>query len=94
METENPQLSLTPTELNRSVGDFYYRSEWLRCPGWVNMNLQTNDTVPVVKKYLLSIHEASDYFSIGTKKLRCLAEENLGRFAVTAPFTQRDLWNL
>lgn len=46
------------------------------------MNLQTNDTVPVEKKYLLSIYEASDYFSIGTKKLRRLAEENLGRFAV------------
>lgn len=46
------------------------------------MNLQTNDMVPVEKKYLLSIHEASDYFSIGTKKLRRLAEENLGRFAV------------
>ena len=34
------------------------------------------------EKYLLSIREAAAYFSIGTKKMRRLAEDNLGDFAV------------
>ena len=34
------------------------------------------------EKYLLSIKEASVYFSIGIKKMRRLAEDNLGGFAV------------
>lgn len=33
-------------------------------------------------KYALTINEASAYFSIGAKKLRRLAAENLGRFAL------------
>ena len=37
---------------------------------------------PVSEKYSLSIKEAADYFSIGTKKMRRLAEDNLGDFAV------------
>lgn len=46
------------------------------------MNLQTNDTVPVGKKYLHSMHEASDCFSTGAKKPHRLTEENWGRFTV------------
>lgn len=38
--------------------------------------------VPVSEKYMLTIKEASEYFSIGVKKMRRLAEDNLGRFAV------------
>ena len=38
--------------------------------------------IPVGEKYSLSIKEAADYFSIGTKKMRRLAEDNLGDFAV------------
>mgnify|MGYP002510502814 CR=1 FL=1 len=39
-------------------------------------------SVPVSEKYMLTIKEAAEYFSIGTKKMRRLAEDNLGRFAV------------
>lgn len=38
--------------------------------------------IPVSEKYSLSINEAVQYFSIGIKKMRRLAEENLGVFAV------------
>ncbi len=38
--------------------------------------------VPVSEKYMLTIREASIYFSIGEKKLRRLAEEHTGDFAV------------
>ena len=38
--------------------------------------------VPVGDKYMLTIKEASYYFSIGEKKLRRLAEEHTGNFAV------------
>ncbi|SFX14533.1 excisionase [Ruminococcus sp. XPD3002] len=38
--------------------------------------------VPVSDKYMLTIREASIYFSIGEKKLRRLAEEHTGDFAV------------
>lgn len=38
--------------------------------------------IPVSEKYMLTINEASEYFSIGVKKMRRLAEDNLGRFAV------------
>ena len=34
------------------------------------------------EKYSLSIREAAAYFSIDTKKMRRLAEDNLGDFAV------------
>ena len=40
------------------------------------------DRVPLGEKYALTIKEAAIYFNIGNKKLRRLAEENLGRFAV------------
>ena len=38
--------------------------------------------VPINKKYTLTIREAAVYFNIGIKKMRRLAEDNLGRFAV------------
>ncbi len=41
-----------------------------------------NVTVPVSEKYMLTIREASVYFNIGIKKMRRLAEDNAGRFAV------------
>lgn len=34
------------------------------------------------ERYTLSIKEAASYFNIGIKKMRKLAEENLGIFAV------------
>lgn len=41
-----------------------------------------NVTMPVSEKYMLTIREASVYFNIGVKKMRRLAEDNTGRFAV------------
>ena len=38
--------------------------------------------VPVGEKYTLTVKEAAAYFNIGIKKIRRLAEENTGRFAV------------
>lgn len=38
--------------------------------------------VPVGEKYMLTIKEAAAYFNIGIKKMRRLAEDNLGNFAV------------
>ena len=38
--------------------------------------------VPINEKYTLTIREAAVYFNIGIKKMRRLAEDNLGRFAV------------
>lgn len=38
--------------------------------------------VPVREKYMLTIKEAAAYFNIGIKKMRRLAEDNLGNFAV------------
>ena len=38
--------------------------------------------IPLNEKYSLTIKEAALYFSIGVKKMRRLAEENLGDFAV------------
>lgn len=47
-------------------------------------NVVENDnvTMPVSEKYMLTIREASVYFNIGVKKMRRLAEDNTGRFAV------------
>lgn len=39
--------------------------------------------LPVSEKYMLTINEAAAYFSIGVKKLRRMAEDNEGKFAVT-----------
>ena len=41
-----------------------------------------NVTMPVSEKYMLTIREASAYFNIGVKKMRRLAEDTTGRFAV------------
>jgi excisionase family DNA binding protein len=40
------------------------------------------DKFPVSEKYTLSVVEAAQYFGIGEKKMRRLAEDNLGVFAV------------
>lgn len=40
------------------------------------------ETMDTGEKYLLTIKEAGEYFNIGVKKMRRLAEENLGVFSV------------
>ena len=40
------------------------------------------ETIATGEKYLLTIKEAGEYFNIGVKKMRRLAEENLGVFSV------------
>ena len=47
--------------------------------------MQTTNVVEtgnLSNKYMLTIKEAAIYFNIGIKKMRRLAEENTGRFAV------------
>lgn len=39
-------------------------------------------TIPISEKYLLTIKEASEYFNIGIKNMRRLAEENKGFYAI------------
>ena len=34
------------------------------------------------EKFMLTIREAAEYFNIGTKKIRRMAEDNAGKFAV------------
>ena len=46
------------------------------------MKENKSNQMPVNEKYSLSINEAAQYFSIGVKKMRRLAEDNLGDFAV------------
>ena len=41
-----------------------------------------DDAVSVSEKYMLTIKEAAAYFNIGIKKLRRIAEDNLGTVAV------------
>ena len=43
------------------------------------MNAESNETLPVSEKYMLTIKEAAAYFNIGIKKMRRIAENNLGR---------------
>ncbi len=45
---------------------------------------ETQQTVvmPLGDKYMLTIKEAASYFNIGTKKMRRIAEDNLGNIAV------------
>lgn len=38
--------------------------------------------VPIGEKYLLTVKEAGAYFNIGVKKMRRLAEDNLGVFSI------------
>ena len=40
--------------------------------------------LPLSEKYTLSIKEAAAYFNIGIKKMRRLAEENIGYFALVS----------
>ena len=46
------------------------------------MNAESNETLPDSEKYMLTIKEAAAYFNIGTKKMRRIAEDNLGTVAV------------
>lgn len=39
-------------------------------------------SIPINEKYMLSIREASDYFGIGIKNMRRLAENNTNKFAL------------
>ena len=38
--------------------------------------------MPICEKYMLTIKEAAEYFNIGIKKMRRLAEDNEGEFAI------------
>lgn len=46
------------------------------------MEAECNKTLPVSEKYMLTIKEAAAYFNIGIKRLRRIAEDNLGTVAV------------
>ena len=43
---------------------------------------QSDEALPLGEKYMLTINEAASYFNIGTKKMRRIAEDNLGNVAV------------
>lgn len=38
--------------------------------------------VPINEKYMLTIKEASEYFNIGIKNMRKMAEQNTGVYAI------------
>lgn len=38
--------------------------------------------IPISEKYMLTINEAAEYFNIGIHKMRRLAEDNKGSFAI------------
>lgn len=46
------------------------------------MNAESSEALPVSEKYMLTIKEAAAYFNIGIKKMRKIAEDNLGPVAV------------
>ena len=48
----------------------------------VNMEQKESKSEALKDKYLLTIKEAAFYFNIGTKKMRRIAEDNLGNVAV------------
>ena len=48
----------------------------------VNREAKENKSEALKDKYLLTIKEAAFYFNIGTKKMRRIAEDNLGNVAV------------
>ena len=48
----------------------------------VNVEQKENKSEALKDKYLLTIKEAAFYFNIGTKKMRRIAEDNLGNIAV------------
>ena len=47
-----------------------------------DMEVLEMNNIPVGERYTLTIKEAAQYFNIGIKKMRRLAEGNLGVFAV------------
>ena len=50
----------------------------MREGGKLMAELQTFSSVPLWKKYSLSIQEAAEYYGIGEKRLRQIAYENRG----------------
>lgn len=40
------------------------------------------NAIPVNEKYMLTIQEASEYFNIGIKNMRRMAEKHIGTFAI------------
>ena len=48
----------------------------------VNMESKNSKSEELKDKYMLTIKEAAFYFNIGTKKMRRIAEDNLGNIAV------------
>lgn len=38
--------------------------------------------IPISEKYILTVKEASEYFNIGIKNMRRMAEENTGAYAI------------
>lgn len=48
----------------------------------VSMEQKENKSEALKDKYLLTVKETAFYFNIGTKKLRRIAEDNLGNVAV------------
>ena len=46
------------------------------------MNKEKDVPITLGEKYMLTIKEAGAYFNIGIKKMRRLAEDNLGVFSV------------
>lgn len=48
----------------------------------LNRQESAKQSLSVGEKYMLSIKEAAEYFNIGTKKMRRIAEDNLGNVAV------------
>lgn len=41
-----------------------------------------NQGIPIKDKFLLSVKEASEYFNIGIKQMRRIAEEHLDTFSI------------
>lgn len=48
----------------------------------IDLEARKMNEIAYADRYTLSIKEAATYFNIGLKKMRRLAEENLGTFAV------------
>lgn len=44
--------------------------------------MQTEKQLKPSEKYLLTVKEAGDYFNMGVKKMRRLAEDNIGSFSI------------
>lgn len=48
----------------------------------ISIEQKANESEALKDKYMLTIKEAAFYFNIGTKKMRRIAEDNLGNVAV------------